>query len=210
MFMLSATFKDAALHCHKRTPSYVHQRLVRIGISDEVFHRYLLGWNGRCLTIPIVDGNREIASFKFASRFGERAEPAEILPSYREWLYGWDVVRSRPDRIIICQSMFDRLVLLSHGIPAVSSTGNLKSFQPAWLDSLRGSTTFVICIRDDITLVHDAIELAGALPARVVFLPRGVVDIAEFFRKRRRTVADFETLLEFAFPEDDKGSQKPA
>src|SRR5205807_8224443 len=93
------------------------------GISDAVIDRFLLGWNGSRITIPVFDRQGELAFFKLAKDPNDQTASPKMLatPGARAELYGWDRALLKPEQIIICEGEFDRLELESRGFAAVTS-----------------------------------------------------------------------------------------
>ena len=127
---LSALARDF----HAALPARIRAYLNGRGIPDTVIDHHQLGWNGTRITIPITNREGIIVFFRLARDPDEQAGPKMIAPpGSRIELYGWERVLIKPDRIIICEGEFDRLVLESQGFGAVTSTGGAKSFRPSWV-----------------------------------------------------------------------------
>src|SRR2546427_7528363 len=106
-------------------PAHVREYLQQVrGISTEIVDWHLLGWNGSRITIPILDRAGQFAFFKLAKDPEDKSASPKMLatPGARAELYGWERVLAEPERIIICEGEFDRLVLESRGFTAVTST----------------------------------------------------------------------------------------
>src|SRR3989442_4585555 len=95
------------------------------GISDTIIDLRLLGWNGSRITIPIFDRNGGFEFFKLAKDPDDKSNGPKMLtaPGVHADLYGCERVLANPEQIIICEGEFDRLVLETHGLAAVTSTG---------------------------------------------------------------------------------------
>src|SRR5205085_2876407 len=62
-------------------------------------------------------------------------------------LYGWETLARKPHRVVICEDVFDRLVLESRGFPAVTSTGGPDAFLPEWKEAFDGIGDVFVCFR---------------------------------------------------------------
>src|SRR5437867_3318192 len=102
---------EVARRYHDSLPPRIREYLNRRGISQEIIDLHLLGWNGERITIPIFDREGCLAFFKLAK------DPEDLLPGPKMLtpagahveLYGWERVRVKPCRIMICEGEFDRL-----------------------------------------------------------------------------------------------------
>jgi len=47
-------------------------------------------------------------------------------------LYDWEILKSNPDKLIICEGELDRLLLISKGIPAITGTHGAGTFKDEW------------------------------------------------------------------------------
>jgi DNA primase len=195
------TLRDHALHYHKQLPDAVRRYLTRRGVAEELIHRYLLGWDGRRITIPIWNRNREIAFFKLAKNPFDRSKSPKMIASRRSHveLYGWDTLLRQPQRVVICEGEFDRLVLESNGFPAVTSTGGAGAFEEEWASHFTAIRDVYVCFDNDEAGADGARRVMSLLArAKLVTLPAEVGrggDITDFFATLGRTRVDFEVLL---------------
>jgi hypothetical protein len=190
--------RDRAELYHRQLPDAMRRYLNERGIPDTFVEKYLLGWNGQSITIPIPNRDGEIAFFKFArSPFSRnRASKMEMPPSASVELYGWDTLQRQPARVVICGNEFDRLVLEAHGFPAVCSTAGVETFQAEWARHFEGIERVYVCLSSDETLRGGAKRIANLLPtARIVELPEDASDAADFFARLKKNRAQFESLL---------------
>lgn len=119
-------------------------------------------------------------------------------------LYGWEHLRTRTDRLVVCEGEFDRLVLEGRGIAAVTSTAGASTFRMEWADALRGVSQLFVCFDRDAAGEQGAARVSRLLPdARVVRLPDDVGDggdVTDFFIRLGRSTEDFDMLLASAQP----------
>lgn len=185
------------------------------GLPDTTIDRYLLGWNGSRISIPIFDRQGELAFFKLARNPEDQSGSPKMLatPGARAELYGWEQILAKPERIIICEGEFDRLVLESRGFPAVTSTGGAATFRAEWAEGFREIPSVYICFDNDSAGREGAERVARLIPhARIVRLPEEVGeggDVTDFFVRLSRSREEFERLLEAAQPPLEPAAEKP-
>lgn len=176
------------------------------GISDDVIERFLLGWDWRRITIPVVTRAGDQVHFRFAKDpddtlpgpkvIGEAGVPAD--------LYGWDAVQRKPRQLVLCEGEFDRLVLEGRGFPAATSTGGAGVFRKEWARALAPIPEVYVCFDRDKAGRRGAKRVARLLPrARIVELPEEVGpggDVTDFFVRLGKSPEDFAALLRQARP----------
>src|SRR5438876_11743592 len=117
---------ELAREYHRNLPPHVGEYVQQArGIADAVIDLHLLGWNGRRITIPILDRAGQFSFFKLAKGPNDQTGSPKMLatPGAHAEIYGWERVLANPERVIICEGEFDRLALESRGFGAVTSTG---------------------------------------------------------------------------------------
>ena len=187
-------------------PPRIRRYLNARGVADSVIHRFLLGWNGRRITIPISDRAGKLALFRLARDPSDHlAAPKMLTPNGSSVeLYGWERLRKLPKQIIVCEGEFDRLVLESRGFAAVTSTGGAGVFRSAWAEILKRIPKVYICFDRDEAGREGALRVAQTLThANLVELPREVGpggDITDFFVRLGRDRGDFLRVLATARP----------
>ena len=196
-----------ALEYHRNLPERVRDYLRRErGIADEVIDLHCLGWNGQRITIPITNREGQVVAFKFARDPADATNSPKMFatPGARVELYGWERVLSKPERIIICEGEFDRLVLESRGLAAVTSTGGALTFRREWGPYFDPIPSIYVCFDNDDAGREGAQRVAEVIPlARIVRLPEEVGeggDVTDFFVRLGRGRDEFERLLDAAQP----------
>jgi DNA primase len=197
--ILSANFHDAL---PERIRSYLHQR----GIFDVTIDRFLLGWNGSRITIPIANQQGEMVFFKLAKDPEDRTDAPKMLttPGSKVELYGWEHLNEKPEELIICEGEFDRLVLESRGFAAVTSTGGAGTFRREWAEAFEEISHVYICFDNDAAGRKGAERIAKIMPlAQIIRLPDEVGesgDVTDFFVRLVKGQHDFRKLMEVAEP----------
>lgn len=182
---------------HRRLPARIRAYLTEVrGLSEEVVDRFLLGWNGTQITIPVRDTEGHIIFFRLA-RDPEAAGPKMISTSGgHAALYGAEIFRTASHRVVISEGEFDRLVLESYGFPAVASTGGARAFPKRWAEDFLAVPEVYVCFARSR---EAAKRVARLIPqARVVTLPAEIGrrgDLSKYFTRLSRSAADFELLL---------------
>jgi DNA primase len=210
---------STALGYHRRLPPRIRAYLMEArGLSDDVIHRFLLGWNGFRITIPIKNRDGAIVSFRVARDPEDSSSPKMMsTPGGRVTLYGQEIFRDQPERIVICEGEFDRLVLETKGFRGVTSTGGAGAFPEEWARFFFGIPEVYVCFDLDDAGKQGAERVARFIQhARIVTLPAEVGekgDLTDYFVRLKHTAADFEALLKKAEPlseERIERSQPPA
>jgi hypothetical protein len=104
---------DEAAVWHRLLPQTTRKSLHAFGITDAVIDRLLVGWSGTELTVPVEDASGHITHVA-------RIAPTDLRSLDSSSVYGWDTIRRHPSRVILCESIGDRLLLESRGFPAVA------------------------------------------------------------------------------------------
>jgi hypothetical protein len=195
------TLRDRAAFYHRQLPEATRRDLNHRGIPDTLIEKYLLGWNGRNITISIANRDGDIVFFKYAkSPFtGPRASAMQAEPDSTVELYGWDTLLRQPARVVIAGGEFDRLVLEAHGFPAVASTGGPESFEEEWAEHFEGIEHVYVCLSRGDSGALGAARITALIPrARVVELPEEVGqtgNVSDYFVRLKKSRAQFEALL---------------
>lgn len=199
--------KELVGQYHAALPDSIRGYLNGRGITDAVIDRAELGWNGERITIPVYGRDGTLALFKLGKAPDDTSDTPKMLyypAGAKVDLYGWDVLAAQPPFVIICEGEYDRLVLESHGFPAVTGTSGAAVFRDEWAAPIRMVPTIYVCFDND-DAGHDGIERVVALipQARVVELPPEIGeggDVTDFFVRLGKSGPDFMTLLEDAKP----------
>lgn len=203
--MRSALFETTRIY-HANLPDRIRGYLNGRGVTEPIIERFLLGWDGRRISIPITNRDGEITFFKFARDPDDKSRGAKMLasPGSRAELYGWEHVGGGCRRLIVCEGEFDRLVLEGQGFPAVTSTGGASVFRKEWAEALRDVPEINACFDRDRAGVRGLLRVAKLIPrVRAIELPEAVDDggdVTDFFVRLGRTADDFERLLAEARP----------
>ena len=193
------------------TVELLHSDMVAIGyllndrkLSMETIKEFKLGLsvdkNGvSWLTIPHYENGKVI---NVKSRTLPPAEKTfRRVKDSKSILFNVDCLKKYKDRIIITEGEIDSLTLLSQGLNfVVGATNGAGSFDPEWIDQLKGVEKVYICYDSDEVGRKGAKELARRLGYNRCFnivLPDGM-DINDYFAKIENPISGFSDLVDNA------------
>lgn len=192
---------------HQRLPARIRRYLNARGIPDPIIEKYLLGWNGRRITIPVYDREGRLVLYKLGKAPDDHSDSPKMLydpPGVTAELYGWDTLRWQPSFVIVCEGEYDRLVLEARNFPAVTGTGGAGVFKEDWARAIAKVPDVYVCYDNDAPGRAGAERVARLIqPAKMVTLPSEVGeggDVTDFFVRLGRTPDDFRRLLSEARP----------
>lgn len=179
----------------------------RRGFTRETLKRWLIGWSAADsrYTIPVFSPDGELLAVKLYW-------PNAKAPSPKMYFWGEDNdttlfnarVLSEADNVVYTEGELDCILLCQKGIPAVTSTGGAKGFQPDWARSFEGKNVW-ITPDDDATGSEGAVRTAEMLEGiaasvHIVQLDTGIKggDVTDYFIKNEGTVEEFRRLLDRA------------
>jgi DNA primase len=201
---------------HRDLPPNIRRYLNDRGIPDVTIKKHLLGWSGTRVTIPVFGRNEgEVLQIRFAKSPEDTSDSPKVLTQFGAELelYGWDTLARRPNRVVICEGEYDRLVLESRGFPAVTSTGGASSFRKEWVPEFARIRHVYLCFDRDKAGEEGARRVQTLLPqARIVKLPADVGekgDVTDFFVRLGRSAVDFEIMLANAAAAKSENPAKP-
>lgn len=194
--------KELVERCHQALPPNIRIYLNGRGIPDDLIDQFKIGWgdfygaNWIVIPIPKKDNPEEYALLKL------RRDPEtkdEKTPKMKVWpmgvtheLFDWGMFKGATS-LVLCEGEFDCMVLLSKGIPAVTSTGGCGTFKQEWLKEFSGLESVCVCYDNDTegekgaTRVLDALKSIETLKLFQTRLPldmgEGMKDVTDYFTK---------------------------
>lgn len=186
---------------HKALPVRIRTYLNQRGIPDDIINKHKIGWNGSAIAIPIPNKIGEFIFFKYRKDPDDQSDKAKYWydPGVSAELYGWENISEQA--VVLCEGEFDRLVLESQGISAITSTGGAGTFKDEWIKELENIPNLSICYDCDDTGFDNAKKRLEKLPnAKFISLsglPNGLKDITDFFVSGN-TKEDFMKLIKRA------------
>lgn len=187
-------------------PARIRLYVTSRGISQAAIDTHVIGWNGYRITIPIFNRAQQVAFFKLAKDPADTSDSPKMLATRggSAELYGWERLLGKAPGTVICEGEYDRLVLESHGIAAVTGTVGASVFRHEWAQAFADIPFVWICFDRDEAGRRGAVRVAQMIPyARIVELPKAVGkggDVTDYFVKLGKTREDFKLLCDIAQP----------
>lgn len=180
------------------------------GLTDETLKRFMIGWDGERVTIPIYDETGELANIR-RYKWNSYEDSLKMI-NYEDALgnaygenriYGIDrLMDDRCTAIVWCEGEWDRLVAEQNDIPACTTTAGANNFRVEWLKYIKRKKRIYICYDNDEAgkmatefLVNN---LRGALEIYTVQWPenwREKGDITDIFVSDGYTREQFRALF---------------
>lgn len=143
---MSTSFDRDARRFHAALPSLLRAALLDLGLSNAVIERRALGFDGRFLTVPVVDPSG--VAFLIERWVLTRRDVVRVQPLGATELFGWDTLRRAQGRVVFAEGTLEALVLESHGIDAVAATGTGLFFKArAWSPAFSRARHVVVALR---------------------------------------------------------------
>lgn len=144
---------DLVENCHIALPRRVREYLNARGITDSLIDQYKLGWGqfyGQWwITIPIKDQSGNYYFFKLRQDPDVGSEKMTYPKGIESQIYDWEILKKPLERIVICEGEFDRLLLTSKGVAAITSTHGVGTFKDEWVDALKSIKQVYVCFDND-------------------------------------------------------------
>lgn len=170
--------------------------LLKRTISEEILQKFTINYDDR-ITIPIHD---ESGNFIF-NKYRRNPLLSKTGPKYwydkgaQAYLYGAQFITDK-EKVVITEGELDALVLWSHNISAVSSTGGCMTFKEEWVKLLENKEVY-ICYDNDRAGCTGAVRTLTMIPhAKVILLPNtgNIKDITDYYA----LTGDLRNLMESA------------
>ena len=183
---------------HKQLPLNIREWLKnnRLLLEEDI-DDYELGYGvfyGKSwITIPVRDASGTVQFMKLRQDPFLPSSSAKYMSTGGEAaIFNAEILKDKPDQLVICEGEFDCLVLRAFGIPAISSTAGARTFKDEWIDQLKSVRHLYICFDNDEVGEQGANELieklSEALPSTSILqitLPHEVGehgDITDYFK----------------------------
>lgn len=188
------------------------------GLSDETLKKFMIGWDGDRITIPVYDEFNELANIR---RYKWNSyEDATKMINYEDSLgnaygenriYGIDHLLDDSCKTILwCEGEWDRLVAEQNGIPACTTTAGANNFRIEWLKLIKRKKKIYVCYDNDDAgrMANEFLvdKLRGALEIYVVQWPKDWKekgDITDFFVNDKHSKDEFIKLFKPVDKVDD-------
>jgi hypothetical protein len=200
--------------CHEALPPHIREYLHRRGLTNAIINEYKLGYGQfyrkPWITIPIKDiyGNYSFFKLRMDPAFGN--DKITYPKGAEAQLYDWDNLTKPNIPLVICEGELDRLLLLSKGVQAITSTHGAMTFKDEWVEKIRKDNKIYICFDNDETGKKGSERVAKMLEnvgceEYIITLPEEVGekgDITDYFIKLGGSVDDL--LGKYAKPYPEK------
>ncbi len=156
---------------HLNLPDRIRSYLNGRGITNDIINQFQLGWGefyGHFwITIPITDVNGQYSLLKLR-KDPEDDKNTDKMKAYppkgtQVEIYGWELLKGYSSFLVVCEGEFDRLLLLSNGIPAVTGTGGAKTFKTEWAPHFTKAEQVYVCYDRDEAGVTGSEKTLGML-----------------------------------------------
>jgi DNA primase len=205
--------------CHLALPPYIREYLHKRGLTDAVIDEYKLGYGQfyrkPWITIPIKDiyGNYSFFKLRQDPSFGD--DKITYPKGAEAQLYDWENLTKPNLSLVICEGEMDRLLLLSKGVPAITSTHGAMTFKDEWVEKVGKGRKIYVCFDNDEAGKKGSERVAkmvekGGCETYIITLPEEVGergDITDYFMKLGGSVDDLLGKYAKPYPERIDTSQ---
>lgn len=160
-----------AKKCHKQLPLNIRDWLINERLLlDEDIDDYELGYGEfygkNWVTIPVRDQSGNVLFMKLRKDpFAPSDGPKYMGTGGEASIFNAEILKDKPDQLVICEGEFDCLVLRAYGIPAITSTAGARTFKDEWIEQLSFVRHLYICFDNDDAGQEGARELIEKLGA---------------------------------------------
>ncbi len=185
----------------------------RRGLVDDTLRRFMLGWDGERVTIPVYDEYNALVNFR-RYKWNSDNDQYKVLNYQDEHgntygevrIFGIDrIIDEDTDYIVWCEGEMDRIITEQQGFPAACPTSGAGTFKPEWTRLFRNKKR-VYLAQDNDEAGRNATKRLCEKLYRVVdvyminwpedFPDKG--DLTNYFTQCNQTAEDFQTLLNTA------------
>ncbi|NCU28363.1 MAG: toprim domain-containing protein [Candidatus Moranbacteria bacterium] len=205
--------------CHLELPLHIREYLHKRGLSDAVINEYKLGYGQfyrkPWITIPIKDiyGNYSFFKLRQDPSFGN--DKITYPKGAEAQVYDWENLTKPNLSLVICEGEMDRLLLLSKGVQAITSTHGAMTFKEEWVSKIPKDTKVYVCFDNDDAGKKGSERVAkmvenGGYETHIITLPEEVGeagDITDYFVKTNGSVDDLFQKYAKPYPERIDTSQ---
>lgn len=201
--------------CHLALPSHLREYLHKRGLTDAIIDEYRLGYGQfyrkPWITIPIKDiyGNYSFFKLRQDPAFGN--DKITYPKGAEAQLYDWEMLaKTDTDKqLVISEGELDRLLLLSKGIPAITSTHGAMTFKDEWIEKVGKGRKVYVCFDNDDAGRKGSERVAkivenGGNETYIITLPEKVGehgDVTDYFVKLGESVDDLFGKYAKPYPE---------
>ena len=207
--------------CHQALPIHIREYLHKRGLTDAVIDAHKLGYGQfyrkPWITIPIKDVYGNYAFFKLRQDPALGNDKITYPKGAEAQLYEWDMLSNidTDKQLVISEGEMDRLLLLSKGVPAITSTHGAMTFKEEWIEKLGKGRKIYVCFDNDDAGRKGSERVAKMLEnvgyeTYIITLPEEVGehgDITDYFVKLNGSTEDLFQKYAKEYPERIDTSQ---
>lgn len=206
--------------CHQALPPHIREYLHNRGLTDEIIDQYKLGYGQfyrkQWITIPIKDIYGNYSYFKLRQDPTLGNDKITYPKSGAEaQVFDWRSLTYDTDEIFICEGELDRLLLISKGLNAITSTHGAMTFKEEWIEKIDKNKKVYICFDNDEAGRKGAERVAKMLEnngnqTHIITLPEEIGehgDVTDYFIKLNGSVEDLLNKYAKEYPERIDTSQ---
>jgi DNA primase len=205
---------DLVEKCHLALPPHIREYLHKRGLIDAIIDEYKLGYGqfyGKpWITIPIKNIYGNYSFFKLRQDPALGKDKITFPKGEAEaQLYDWEMLANVSSSLIICEGELDRLLLMSKGVSAVTSTHGAGTFKKEWVEKISKDKKIYVCFDNDEAGKKGSERVAKMLEnsgheTHIIKLPEDVGDhgdITDYFIKLEGSVDDLFEKYAKPYPE---------
>jgi DNA primase len=199
--------------CHIALPVHIREYLNKRGLTDAVIDEYKLGYGQfyrkPWITIPIKDIYGNYSFFKLRQDPALGSDKITYPKGAEAQVYDWDTLANLSNPLVICEGELDRLLLVSKGVSAITSTHGAMTFKEEWAEKVGKGRNIYICFDNDEAGKKGSERVAkivenGGNETHIITLPEEVGeqgDITDYFVKLNGSVDDLLGKYAKPYPE---------
>lgn len=172
------------------------------GLTPEVLKKYLIGYDGKRITIPIYNAKGNLINIRRYRRGQESAQSPKVV-SYKAG-YGkcqlFPAVTSKSETVFIMEGEMDCLLARSMGLAAYTQTAGATTWKPEFNWFFKDKSVCIVYDNDDAGRKGAMLVATSLMPTtkaiRIVDLPVKITkeDFTDYIVKYGHTKSDFIKL----------------
>ncbi|MCL5070826.1 MAG: toprim domain-containing protein [Actinobacteria bacterium] len=207
-------FENLVNKCNQSMPERIRTYLKDRGINDELIEKYKLGYgyfyNKNWITIPIKDRSGKYIFFKLREDPDSGNKKITFPRGSKAQIYDWDTLKKCCKYLFICEGELDRLLLISKGLPAITSTHGVNTFPDVWFPELSNIEKILVVFDKDKSGKDATINLLERFKKNIksqlyrIDLPEEVGehgDVTDYFIKCNCSKEELLRNYSYEFPE---------
>lgn len=152
---------------HQNIPGRIIKYLIERGIKKEIIEKYKIGYGKfygkNWITIPIKDKQENYIFLKLREDPLTGNSKSTYPDGVNAQVYDWEILKENPEFMVICEGEFDRLVLISKGVSAITFTHGAGVFKEEWIEQLKNIKNIYVCYDNDEAGKRGANKLLATL-----------------------------------------------